>query len=586
MLHADLALGSYVSWRLPHRNLDVSIDLLALNALPMRALRFSHRDPSSEIGGLLWGKAHSEGDKRSIVISQVEFFPSERRLFNVTYGDFAHLSTAARRYRGDWEPLGYFRSNLRQDSFLGEQDLEFIQQVIVDPDSVVLVLTPAGEGVCSTDLFFWDGEELRRHPNFLELPLLAIESGGDPQPSLFGVWNGVPESSESRVSIDDSQHSEAGKDLRPADYILSEPPLWPGNQVSLRKSLWKAAPLLLAICVLVGIVAAWRAQHPKTAAEVFSPQLAIGVTRRPDGQYQLHWNRKLLPPSDSTQNGTVATLDGLSADGGRFQLQVIVDQKASAAAHKPDLANALVIPQTQTPKVGMEAPLSQAPAINRETRAAAGARTPGRQKPLGTGANHHSTNVGTKHHGRAAAVAKSPGQGDMESKGLPHVEDGLLAQPPVIVPAHEVEPGSGSQSAPVQDQASTAGSEERPVTSNPVSDHIPAETLMGKTAVQQAAPAQTADSIPPQPLKQVLPKLKRSEFSEDQSTVDIDIRVSVGADGLVTQAHPMGASAARNPLLTARAIATAKRWKFKPAEHMGKNVSGTYVINFQFRRPD
>jgi TonB family protein len=149
-----------------------------------------------------------------------------------------------------------------------------------------------------------------------------------------------------------------------------------------------------------------------------------------------------------------------------------------------------------------------------------------------------------------------------------------------------------SQSELPQKGPSAPGSEEKSGAVKALSPPRSAEERMDKVPARQTGAAQAAEgstvvaNVPPQPLKQLLPKLKRSEFSDDQKTVDIDIQVTVDADGNVTQAHPMGNSAGRNPQLSESAVATAKRWKFKPAEHLGKNVSGTYVINFQFQRPN
>ena len=86
------------------------------------------------------------------------------------------------------------------------------------------------------------------------------------------------------------------------------------------------------------------------------------------------------------------------------------------------------------------------------------------------------------------------------------------------------------------------------------------------------------------PLYQLKPNTKPFGYSLVNNDMQIDIQVHIDENGVVRDANPVAGKAGKSTKLTAQALISARKWRFKPAQVDGRKVPSTYVISFKFRR--
>jgi len=137
-----------------------------------------------------------------------------------------------------------------------------------------------------------------------------------------------------------------------------------------------------------------------------------------------------------------------------------------------------------------------------------------------------------------------------------------------------------TETAPQQIQPKPSITEEtvqRPPTVEPLSPKP-------EQVVQPPAPKQPAPAVyvPPQPLKQVLPKFHFIAPAALLNSGELEVTVQVDAKGNVTAAHlenPGGVNSA----LGGAALSAAKRWIFRPATLRGQAIASRHTIVFRFQ---
>jgi TonB family protein len=83
-------------------------------------------------------------------------------------------------------------------------------------------------------------------------------------------------------------------------------------------------------------------------------------------------------------------------------------------------------------------------------------------------------------------------------------------------------------------------------------------------------------------MQRVEPDVPSSAMRTISGTVRVAVRVSVAADGNVTDAS--FESAGPSKYFASRALDASRQWKFKPAQVGGRAVPSTWVLHFQFRQ--
>src|SRR5581483_4061559 len=161
---------SLVSWQHPFREASISMQPETLRTLSGEALRWLLSKPPAEIGGILWGSFPSDGND-AVVIADAEFVFSENSCFNETAGDAQRLTEALeKKNSAGLQPVGYFRSHIREDLALTAQDQSFIRARLTDPRAVFLLIRPYQMGICMAAFFFWENGRLQTAESDLEVP--------------------------------------------------------------------------------------------------------------------------------------------------------------------------------------------------------------------------------------------------------------------------------------------------------------------------------------------------------------------------------------------------------------------------------
>ena len=95
---------------------------------------------------------------------------------------------------------------------------------------------------------------------------------------------------------------------------------------------------------------------------------------------------------------------------------------------------------------------------------------------------------------------------------------------------------------------------------------------------------ESASSIfsPPQPLRQVLPEMRRISPLIARPPGEIQVQVIVDKSGRVLAAHVVGKPPNLTPALSSAVLIAAKQWIFKPALLHGAPVNSDHIIIFQF----
>jgi TonB family protein len=90
--------------------------------------------------------------------------------------------------------------------------------------------------------------------------------------------------------------------------------------------------------------------------------------------------------------------------------------------------------------------------------------------------------------------------------------------------------------------------------------------------------------VPPEPLRQVNPKLSAEERAELTDPVEVNVRVYVDEGGKVQYAELLS-NAKHHPNLSSAAVFAARRWNFTPAVQGGQHVPGEVILHFHFTPP-
>jgi capsular exopolysaccharide synthesis family protein len=354
-------------------------------------------------------------------------------------------------------------------------------------------------------------------------------------------------------------------------------------------SPWLAASmaaLILAVAITSGILGRRRASPPTLGLQV----------RRGAGQFQVNWDRN-APEILRARHGVLTVRDGsyeahLDLDAPqlrsgslaytsagadlRFQLDVFRDgdRKLSESIR-------IVTPtDTVRPETG-------------KMLAQAGVNTGGKLE-----SGPHAAGPG-KSEARAATAAVPIGNPEVVRRNSPLM----------VTPKDTVRPETGRTLA--QAGAKTGGklesgphaagpgkSEARAATAavptgnpavaqrnSPVGPKIPAgpaRTYRAQT--MERPPARAASYLGPQVIQQVEPLIPAESRASLASEVQIDVRVGIDAEGIVTHAEVTSASGARDPSLASAAMRAARQFRFQPARLGDRSVPSGMILSFRFVR--
>jgi len=131
--------------------------------------------------------------------------------------------------------------------------------------------------------------------------------------------------------------------------------------------------------------------------------------------------------------------------------------------------------------------------------------------------------------------------------------------------------------------------EQAPHTELPRQTSAPLSTLAAKSPQQiqpVPVPGRAFSSgplyVPPQPVKQAIPKIQAFDKQFLTGSPRIEITVYVDKNGNVSNAQ-LSSTKKVNPVLAAAALSAARQWTFRPATLNGMKIESEHTIVFQFQ---
>jgi hypothetical protein len=113
----------------------------------------------SEVGGLLLGRV-THSDNRTVFVENYESVVcdySRGPLYLLADPDKDRLREALERLKSSpLSPVGFFRSNTRNELVLDEDDLALAQELFSDPNQVFLLVKPFAMRPSAAGLFIWE----------------------------------------------------------------------------------------------------------------------------------------------------------------------------------------------------------------------------------------------------------------------------------------------------------------------------------------------------------------------------------------------------------------------------------------------
>ena len=135
-----------------------------------------------EVGGVLLGRRESE---ERIAIEGFELIDSEHRrgvIFTLSQSDRRKLLQRMRGTSHGLEPLGSFRTHLRQGLYMDQYDYDLMSSQFASPTDVMLLIRP---GDWHAGFFVWEEGDIQRQKSYREfvfdpdaLPLTVITTSG------------------------------------------------------------------------------------------------------------------------------------------------------------------------------------------------------------------------------------------------------------------------------------------------------------------------------------------------------------------------------------------------------------------------
>ena len=148
-------------------NGTVSVSLASDVITRLRSAALSLDGETHEIGGILLGRRESEDQ---ISIQDFEIVTSEHRrglTFTLSGHDKHRLSQRIRARQNGLEPLGSFRTHLRQGLYMDQYDFELMSQFFGGLTDVMLLIRPAD---WQAGFFVWEEAEISRQKSYHEFP--------------------------------------------------------------------------------------------------------------------------------------------------------------------------------------------------------------------------------------------------------------------------------------------------------------------------------------------------------------------------------------------------------------------------------
>jgi hypothetical protein len=170
-------------------NGTVGISLASDVISRLRSAAESPDGTPQEIGGILLGRRESED---RIFIQDFEPVTCEHRrglTFTLSGHDKQRLTQHIRATHGGLDPLGSFRTHLRQGLYMDQYDFELMSEFFAGASDVMLLVRPAD---WQAGFFVWEEGEMSRQKSYQEFPFDPLQLPLTPVPQAGIASPGEP----------------------------------------------------------------------------------------------------------------------------------------------------------------------------------------------------------------------------------------------------------------------------------------------------------------------------------------------------------------------------------------------------------
>lgn len=567
------------NYSFPGSRVQIQLRLDAVDALASELQGGCER--GSETGGMLLGRITGQGTSVEIIDATPFLIrtANEGTRYVLQHSDRQRLAATvieSNSKPGVLSVVGYYRTHLRPNLSLDEDDLTLMRECFLDPASVALLIKPSVAGPPIGAFFFRDNGEITSQSSFLELPFDSTALA-----NIAGNWPEVQSDGEPRTSAVNG-------------WSPKQRPVWNGRVRSPRS--WIFAALIAGALAFVPYAKIMQQMRPEPAAvrstQVQPPSVhKIGLQVEKQGtDFRVSWNRNgailekakvgILTIKDGESERRVY-LDPVQLQTGtamyspvgdvlQFRLEILSAGGESADEQVIAIAGPNAVAASRTP-TNTQAHRQPPPSTAVKSATDPSRDTPSKLTPVDDAKQVRALPSTTASAPAELPVAETlPLSPPVLERGtspsgpgiLPSALIGTIAPPPGAPSINRATPAPGPASGPASGKDSSAPDQ--------------------GTKSEPQSPAGVRAYVPPQALRQFQPTIPASVRAMLTTPVAVEIQVSLDENGRVTGARVQNASGPMAGFLARPALDTARRWTFRPASIGNRNVPSEITLQFRF----
>lgn len=328
------AAGCYV-WQPPGKPVAIYLELDVVDKVLPEAMRGLTSVPKrgAEVGGVLLGTAEA-GEQLVVHVQDVEPVACEYKMgpsYVLSERDLEMFDEACQRW--EWRAdspiyaVGYYRSQTREGTGLGQEDLDLCATYFTDPSNVVLLIRPFATRVSMAGFLYYEDGKFQDAP-YLEFPFRRRELAGEEAPPHRPLQETRTRGSEAAALEAPPPRAARGAEEETGIYAEEEPRVAaprlerrrrpePAHVVTTPakgrfEKKWVWIPLsfiFLLLGVLLGFQAALSIGAKSAGGPGGSP-LTLGLTVSVSGEnLRVSWNRQ-APAIKAASTGRLEIDDG------------------------------------------------------------------------------------------------------------------------------------------------------------------------------------------------------------------------------------------------------------------------------------
>ena len=585
----SIDLSNYCLWEERDRGVRIYLNRSLVSRLHMEVRQGSDGSASmfTEVGGILLGRRGSDGTGAATFVD--DFVPVgcdyERGPFYcLSKADTANFESILETCQSKSEPassvIGYYRSHNRDDLYLTSDDLKLIHKYFSEADKVFLLIKTLPSKACTAGFFFWEDGYIQTEFTYLEIPF-SPAAAADFGAADFG---------QVRTQLESAKAPANPPNTAP-EFPATE---WPRFR-RFDYKVWLAAGAALALAMVVILVGLNYRSAKASQIPGILPASNLGLhVQRNAGSLALTWNQD-SPDVIKANNAILEIRDGNN------QTTLRLDQAELRSGSVPYVPSSEDVQfDFQMYRNGRISSVDSLHLLMTSPPVAAPAPS------IGNAAAPASQDIS-----RGNTVIRQP----IAAAKVEPLPPARQAQEDRQLPANRfVPPNNFLKSSASLSNAATAREEEAGLDSPPSLEiEIKPQTMLVSSTIQPVAPppneapkpkleqkmpeivppaptpakiTPTATFVGPKLIRQVSPRIRPDLRSIMTGDFQIDVEVSIDAQGKVSNARvtsPTGIGAA---LVTKEVLEAARLCVFQPARKNNTNVQSSMVLSFHFKQPN